>query len=318
MSAAQRLFLVTGLSGSGRTSVLKGLEDMGVEAIDNLPLRLLEPLIDGDDGRGAALAVALDMRTRGFDPLEIGALLERLRARDGLVITLIFLECEDEVLLRRFTETRRRHPMADGRPLGEALAAERRHLATLRERADEVIDTTALTGWDLRQLLMQRFAEAVTEDLMITVESFSFRRGLPRAADLVFDVRFLRNPHYVAELRQHPGSDPKVAAFVRGDDGYMPFMDRLIELVDGLIPRYRAEGKSYLTVAVGCTGGRHRSVCVAGDLTRALTEEGHHVTLRHRDVGDIAHAQPLADRTAPGTVAADGSDASQTKDEDGS
>lgn len=275
------LVLVTGMSGAGRSTALSILEDLGYESIDNLPLDLLRPLIEG--GR-RSLALGIDIRTRGF---AVAPLVEQLdRDLDGtdLRLTLLFVDCDDAVLARRYTETRRRHPLARGRPVTDGIAAERNLLSPLRARADLVIDTSALAPAELRRILAGHFTRRGADEMTVCVTSFAYRNGLPREADLVFDVRFLRNPHYQADLRPLTGRDQAVARFIAADPNLEPFFAKLTALLDGLLPAYRREGKTYLTIAVGCTGGRHRSVVMAERLAEWLTARGESVTLLHRDL----------------------------------
>ena len=283
--------LVTGLSGAGRTSTLKILEDEGFEAVDNLPLSLLPMLLaPGRDGAGsgpsgtARVAVGVDLRTRGFDQRLLLDLLAALRARPDLDLRVVYLDCDDAVLIRRCTETRRRHPLATDRPVADGIRIERDVMMPLREAADVVIDTSALTLAGFRQGLVAALAVDGTRRMTVTVLSFAFRGGLPREADLVFDVRFLENPHYVEELRPRDGRDPAVAAHVERDPDFAPFLGHLKALLEPLLPRYEREGKSYLTIAVGCTGGKHRSVVTAERLAAWLKSLGTPVTLRHRDL----------------------------------
>ncbi|MGF1592361.1 MAG: RNase adapter RapZ [Kiloniellaceae bacterium] len=278
-----RLVLVTGMSGAGRSSALRVLEDEGYEAIDNLPLSLLTAVVN-EVGLKRPIAVGVDIRTRDFAVGPVLEQIDRLAANPRFAITLLFIDCDDEVLGRRFTETRRRHPLAQGRPVADGIAAERRLVAPLRARADLMIDSSHLTPSDLRQQLLGRLGLEGTPGMSIFVTSFSFRQGLPREADLVFDVRFLANPHYDPALKPLSGQDAEVAAYVAGDPGYAPFFDQLTAMLAGLLPRYEREGKSYLTIAVGCTGGRHRSVFVAERLAGWLGAGGRPVHLAHRDI----------------------------------
>ena len=274
--------LVTGLSGAGHTTALKILEDLGYEAVDNLPLTLMDGLAGGKLAR--PLAVGVDSRTRDFSA---EALIERLRLLTGdsaLEVKLLFLDCSDEVLRRRFTETRRRHPLALDRPVADGIRQERELLDPLRERADLVVDSTDLAIGDLKHLLQGHFRIRAASAAAITVMSFSYRHGLPREADLVFDARFLSNPHYRDELRPLSGKDEPVARFIEADPAWNPFFAALGNLLLPLLPRFEREGKSYLTLAVGCTGGRHRSVFTAERLGQWLREQGRHVSLRHRDL----------------------------------
>jgi UPF0042 nucleotide-binding protein len=277
-----RVVLVTGLSGAGRTSCLKALEDLGYEAVDNLPLPLVERLLDPRPQR--PIAIGVDIRTRGFDATTLLDELGRLRARPDFATTVLFLDCDSDVLARRFTETRRRHPLALDRPVGDGINHERQLMAPVRELADDIIDTTALSTADLRRELRNRLALDRQRTVVLTVLSFSYRHGLPREADLVIDARFLDNPHYDPALRPLDGRDPRVGARIQRDVDFRPFFDNLTRLLAPLLPRFYAEGKSYLTVAIGCTGGRHRSVFVAEELARWLGERGHQVSVHHRDV----------------------------------
>lgn len=283
-AAARRIALVTGLSGAGRTTALKVLEDMGYEAIDNLPLTLLDATI-GEGDRNGALAVGIDIRTRNFAVQPFLEHIDRLRTRADFAVTLLFLDCDGEVLGRRFTETRRRHPLALDRPVSDGIAAERRLVAPLRARADLIVDTSSLTLADLGQVLSGHMGLDAAPGMAIFVTSFSYRSGLPREADLVFDTRFLVNPHYQEALRRLDGRDPRVAAYIETDPGFAEFFERLTAMLEPLLPRYEQDGKSYLTIALGCTGGRHRSVAVAEKLAAWLGISGHQVNITHRDLG---------------------------------
>ncbi len=278
------VLLVTGLSGAGRTSALKILEDMGYEAVDNVPMSMLGRLARGE-GEPRPTAIGIDSRTRGFTPAAVLLRLERLKTEDRLDARLIFLACDDEVLRRRFTATRRRHPLALDRPIGDGIRQERAMLSPLRERADLVVDTSELSLGELKQLLHGHYALERSAPSTVAVLSFSYRNGLPREADLVFDARFLDNPHYVEALRPLSGRDEAVARFLEADPAFLPFFERLSGFLLTLMPRFEREGKSYLTVAIGCTGGRHRSVYVAERLAEWLGRQGCQATLRHRDLG---------------------------------
>ena len=276
--------LVTGMSGAGKSTALKMLEDLGYEAIDNLPLRLLRRLLAPEDDRLSALAIDVDIRTRDFDAESFIAEVAPLAAREDLAVDLVFLDCDDGMLRRRFTETRRRHPLARDRPVMDGIAHERRLMLRLRDSADLVIDTSRLAIPEFRRLMTRRFALDAGPEMAVSVTSFSYRRGLPREADLVFDVRFLANPHYVERLRPRSGKDRQVAAYVEKDAAFGPFFESLTGMLRDLLPRYAREGKSYLTIAIGCTGGRHRSVYVAERLARELGSEGRAVSVNHRDL----------------------------------
>ncbi len=284
-----RVLLLTGMSGAGKSTAIKILEDLGYEGVGNIPLSLLAGLFvpaDGGAGRSRhdALAVDIDIRTRDFTAARFLARLEPLLARDDLDVRLIFLDCDDDVLAKRYTETRRRHPLAEDRPLMDGIISERAVIGPLRARAGLVIDTTQSAIPDLRGILTGHFHLDAGPALSITVTSFAFRHGLPREADLVFDVRFLANPHYEEKLRPLTGRDAAVAAYVATDSAFAPFFERLAEMVIELLPYYEREGKTYLTIAVGCTGGRHRSVLVAERLGVLVREAGHRAEVRHRDI----------------------------------
>ncbi len=283
-SDRQPVILVTGLSGAGRSSSLKALEDIGYEAVDNLPIALLPALLAPSAAHRRPLAVGIDVRGRDFAAEPLLAEIDRLKRRNDLAVRLLFLDCDAEVLVRRFTETRRRHPIAVDRPLADGIQKERTLMLPVRERADEVLDTSALVGADLRRVLWSRFQLGADRGVAVTVTSFSFRHGLPREADLVFDVRFLENPHYDPVLKPLDGRDERIADFVGADPDFAPFFASITGMLERLIPRFYREGKSYLTIAFGCTGGRHRSVFLAERLGSWLGGRGQRVEIIHRDV----------------------------------
>lgn len=288
MTSAVRLVVVSGMSGAGKTSALKAIEDLGYEAVDNLPLALLGPLaVLGDktvtSSTPRAIAVGIDARTRDFSSPEILARLGALR-QAGFMARLLFLDADDENLQQRFTATRRRHPLALDRPISDGIAHERNLLRLLKEAADLVVDTSKLSLPDLRRIITGNFALEQSPDIAIAVVSFSYRLGLPREADLVFDARFLRNPFYDTTLRSQTGQESAVADYILADPAYPDFMARTQDLLLSLIPSFKREGKTYLTIAIGCTGGRHRSVCVATELVRVLQIKGYKATLSHRDM----------------------------------
>lgn len=284
----RKVVVVTGMSGAGRSSVLRILEDLGFEAIDNLPVSFLGRLVWGEDAADpvSPLAVGVDIRTRDFHADAFAREIAPLRQRADLDVTVMFLDCDGAVLGRRFTETRRRHPLADDRPVADGIRHERAMLAPVLEAANLVIDTSQLALPDLRRMIEARFHRDTSPRQVVSLVSFAYGKGLPREADLVFDVRFLRNPHYEASLKAGSGRDEGVAAFIEADEEFDRFFKALTALIDGLLPRYREEGKSYLTIAMGCTGGRHRSVFVAERLARHLREAGQHALVRHRDLGE--------------------------------
>ena len=292
--AGRTLVLVTGMSGAGKSTALKILEDLGYEAIDNLPLSLLSELVQarGENGTPGPLALGIDSRTRGFDPGDIERYLGPLLGAEGPgEIALLFLDCGTEVLRRRFSETRRPHPLAHDEPVDEGIERERTLLGWVRERADLTINSSRLSVRDLRSIITARFGPEAGRAPAIFVLSFAYSRGVPPEADFVFDVRFLANPHYEPALRPLTGREPKVARHVRDDPGYGPFFDGLVAMLRPLLPTFERDGRSYLTIALGCTGGRHRSVAVAEHLAEALGGGRWQVTLRHRDL-DTGAAAP--------------------------
>jgi RNase adapter protein RapZ len=297
-SRPSKVVLVTGMSGAGRSTALKALEDLSYEAIDNLPLSLLGGLVRLREGPWRPLAVGLDVRTRDFGIEPFLSAVERLAGDPGVELGILFLECEDETLRRRFTETRRRHPLATDRPVLDGIRHERRLLAPLRSRADVVLDTSELTAADLKRLLAGHYRLDAPPGPVVLVTSFSYRMGLPREADLVFDTRFLANPHYETNLRPLDGRHADVGAYIEADPDFSGFMASLETMLLPLIPRFTREGKSYLTIAIGCTGGRHRSVFTAERLARRLRAEGIQVNVAHRDLGQGELAQPAATETA--------------------
>lgn len=287
--AAPPMLIVTGMSGAGKSTALKALEDLNYEAVDNLPLGLVETLLgSAEGGTSRPLAFGIDIRTRAFDA---EALVERLRVlrAEGLDIRLIYLDCTDDELVKRFSETRRRHPLALDRPAGDGVARERELTQPLKRWADLVIDTTDLSVTDLRRRIAERLGASGAHPLTITLQSFGFANGLPRSADLVFDMRFLANPHWDVALRPLTGEDPRVAAFVAADPAYQPAIDRIADLLLTLLPGYGREGKAYLTIAIGCTGGRHRSVAMSRELAARLSAAGYAPQLVHRDVASTGN-----------------------------
>ncbi len=279
--------LVTGMSGAGRSTALKILEDIGYESFDNLPASLIPALIEDVGAEGPAIAVGADARTRGFAAEMMLDTLCGVVLRHGRELCVLFIDCDDERLERRYTETRRPHPLAGDRPIMDGIRRERQMLSALRDRADLVIDTSALNAIGLKRLLTGHFA-LDTRGLRVFVTSFAYRLGLPREADLVFDVRFLENPHYIDALRGLTGCDPAVAAHIETDADFPRFFDGLWRLLQPLLPRYETSGKTYLTIAVGCTGGRHRSVYVAERLAVQLRDAGWRTELAHRDLPPCA------------------------------
>lgn len=286
----QRVLLVTGLLGAGKTTALRVLEDLGWEAIDNFPIRLLERLIDSPSADAefpAPLAIGFDSRTRGFDPRRVISLVKRLTQRSDLQLTTLFLDCSSAELERRYNETRRRHPLAGDMPVATGIAAERELMEPLRRWADVVVSTTDFAVNQLQQAIREQFAAEPGAGMTVTIVSFGFSRGMP-VADLVFDMRFLDNPHWEPELRELTGQDAPVGEHIRRDSGYREAFERIRDLLLFLLPRYEAQGKAYVTIAFGCTGGRHRSVYVTEEIAAALREAGFSPTLLHRNLGSRA------------------------------
>jgi RNase adapter protein RapZ len=287
-----RILLVTGMSGAGKSTALKTLEDIGWEVVDNLPFSLLERLLATQQPEGAAasrpLAVGIDSRTRGFEAQSIIDKIKRRREKRGEVIEMLFLDCGGAELERRYSETRRRHPLAPDRAAADGIARERELIAPLRRWADHVIDTTTSTSNDLRLDLRSRFEFESGGEPVLSIMSFGFSRGLPRNADLVFDMRFLRNPYWDDQLRPLNGRDEDVGLYIRADPAYWDAVSRIEDLLLVLLPRYRAEGKAYVTIAFGCTGGRHRSVHVTERVAKRLRDAGFSPTVAHRDLAQAA------------------------------
>jgi UPF0042 nucleotide-binding protein len=298
----QRILFVTGLLGAGKTTALRVLEDLGWEAIDNFPIRLLERLIDSSDPQPAELrppiAIGFDTRTRGFNPHDVIERVEKLGRRSDLDITTLFLDCSGRELERRYNETRRPHPLAADMPATSGIAAERELLEPLRRWADSVIDTTSFSAHELQQVIRERFAPAAGHTMTVTVSSFGFSRGMPPVADLVFDMRFLANPHWIDALRPLTGQDAAVGEYIQQDPAFPEAYERIRDLILYLLPRYEAQGKAYVHIAFGCTGGRHRSVFVAEQIAAALRNAGFSPTLLHRNLGSRA-ADLLEGGTAP-------------------
>lgn len=303
----KRVVVVTGLSGAGKASILRALEDIGYNAVDNPPLTLLETLIARAD---QPTAIGLDTRSSGFNADLVRAAVLRLKSTPGVRAELVYAWAEETALLRRYTETRRRHPMSPQGRVIDGIKAEQESTAPLRLDADLVIDTSELPLPDLRRRIEQRYRPGLAEDgdvpgLAISLISFAFPAGLPREADMVFDARFLRNPHYNPILQPRTGLDPEVAAYVEADPDFDRFFRSVVSLLTLMIPRFVQEGKKYATIAIGCTGGRHRSVHIAERLGRELQAnrnlgmETLQVTVSHRE---LERAPPL--RPPPSAVEA--------------
>lgn len=277
------IILVTGPSGAGRSTAVRALEDIGYEVIDNLPLSLLPRLLDGPHA-GRPLALGVDIRNRDFGPGVLIDLLEDLKARRDVDAQMMYLDASEDVLVQRYSETRRRHPLSpDAQPI-TGIANEIAMLRPLQDRADVLINTSGLSPHALRAEIERLFGQNDGSFMGVTVQSFSYKRGLPRGLDMVFDCRFLRNPHWEPSLRSKDGRDADVVSFVADDPGFAEFFDKVHDLVTFLLPAYKAEGKSHLSIGFGCTGGQHRSVAVTEKLASALEMAGWPVSIRHREL----------------------------------
>ncbi len=276
-----RPVIVTGLSGAGISSVLKAMEDLKFEVFDNFPLVLIPQLfVDESDAEKTenGIAIGLDTRTRGFSTQ---AVFDMVQAINGI---LVFITCDDDVLFKRFSETRRRHPMASEKSLSHGIKAERALLQSLYQKADVLIDSSSTSVHDIRHVLEANFALRPEDQLAVSLISFGFRNGVPREANIVMDVRFLKNPHWDSALKSKTGLDSEVGDYIRQDSDFEGFLDNFKGLVKPLVPRYAEEGKSYLSIAIGCTGGRHRSVYTVETLKEWFEAQGVNVFVDHRDL----------------------------------
>lgn len=280
----QPLIIITGLSGAGISSTMAVLEDLGFAAYDNFPLSLLQQLLQQESVAVRPVAVSFDTRAQNFDPSSLMKAITVLKHAGDWNIKTLFLSADDTILLKRFSETRRTHPMARDRAIADGIAAEKSLLYTLKHEAGHVVDTSDYSIHDLRRFI-EGFASGMVQGcLNVSVMSFSYRHGLPREADLVFDVRFLRNPNWDKDLKEKTGLTTDVQNYVRADESYTTFIGNIKSMLDLLLPRYQSEGKSYLTIAFGCTGGKHRSVTVTEDISEYVTALSFRVNKHHREI----------------------------------
>ena len=282
-ATTQDVAIVTGPSGAGRSTAINMFEDLGFEAIDNLPLALLDRLLS-DQALDRPLAIGVDARTRDFSAQALLDTIARLTDIQHFNVSLVYVDCDTDTLLRRFSETRRRHPLAPHETVLVGIERERAILEPLPPRADVLVDTSRMSPHELRAEIGRWFGRETGGELAISVQSFSFKRGTPRSADMVLDCRFLRNPHWTPELRPLTGQDAEVARHVAADPLYQPFFEQTSGIIEMLLPAYKAEGKAYFTLALGCTGGKHRSVFMAETLANRLAEKGWQVSIRHREL----------------------------------
>ena len=294
-TSRQPILLVTGMSGAGKSTALQVLEDLGWEAIDNFPLRLLPSLVDSETDGNAPIAIGFDSRTRGFQPADIIAQCQELADRDDVELTTLFIDCSSSELQRRYNETRRRHPMARERPVAGGIKAERELLEPLRSWAEVLIDTSEFGANQLGQVIREHFGKSGAREMTITISSFGFARGMPPLADLMFDMRFLDNPHWQPDLRDLTGQNEAVAKHIEADPAFEPAFARIADTLLELLPRYAAQNRSYLNIAFGCTGGRHRSVYSAERAAQVLREAGFSPTVLHRNL-ESRPADPLERR----------------------
>lgn len=281
--ATQEIIIVSGPAGAGRTTAIKAIEDFGVEVIDNLPLDLISRILNGPP-TGETLAIGVDSRTRGFSIDALLEIIDNIDRNPSYTSTFLYLDCSADTLLRRYSETRRRHPASpDGSPIS-GIAQEITTLSQLRDHADILVDTSDLSPHQLRAELAHWFDKRGGAPLSISVQSFSYKRGTPRGVDMMLDCRFLRNPHWEHSLRALTGLAPEVANYVQADPLFSPFFENLVDMLALLLPAYQAEGKAYFSIGLGCTGGQHRSVFVAESLAGVLAKSGWNVSTRHKEM----------------------------------
>ena len=278
-----QIVLVTGPSGAGKSTAIHAMEDLGIEVIDNLPLSLVPRLLDGPP-LGRRIALVLDVRNRDFNTTSLIELIDTLTRDPAVSLEVLYLDCAAGELIRRYSETRRRHPLAPSETPDLGIEREIDLLVPIRARADHLIETSDMSPHDLKAEIAQWFDQSKTAALAVSVQSFSYKRGVPRGVDMIFDCRFLRNPHWDASLRSKDGRDDAVLAHIAQDPRFAPFYEKLLDLITLLLPAHRDEGKAHLTIGFGCTGGQHRSVAVAELLAKDLAKAGWPVSKRHREL----------------------------------
>jgi len=284
---SRRVVIVTGMSGAGKTVALHALEDIGFEAVDNIPITLIDLLLNDprdEEANFSPIAIGVDTRSRAFTPNVLCDIIDGLRQQPQIDLSVLFFDCDETILVNRFSETRRVHHLAPGRPVRDGIAMERDLLKSIRERADSLVDTSNITSATARKRLQDKFRVGADGGMLVTVMSFGFSKGVPRDIDLIFDVRFLRNPHYEPTLRDLTGQNEKVATYIMADENFIIFRRKVMDMLDFLIPLYEAEGKHYLTIGFGCTGGKHRSVMTTEWVGKKLQQSGHLINITHRDM----------------------------------
>ena len=287
-TSVKEILLLTGTSGAGKSTALKTLEDLGFTVIDNMPLRLVPALLADRENLPERLALDVDVRTHDIGS-HFGPALNAIRKAAGVRTHVLFMDAEDDVLLRRYKETRRRHPLHDGRPVLEVVALEKQILAPVKEAADTILDTSTFKPTDLRRYLESQFAPAdKKQEMAVFLMSFGFKHGLPKEADVVFDMRFLRNPHYEPDLKPKTGKEEVIKSYIRADENLAPTIENITTLLRHQLPLFAREGKSYLTIAFGCTGGRHRSVMMTEEMTTLLADMPYPIKTHHRDIDNAA------------------------------
>ena len=279
----KEVFIISGISGAGKSTALNFLEDLDFEIVDNLPLNLLIPTIHESDNK-YSLAFGIDIRTRDFNLKNFSEKLNSLLSEDNLKIKIIFLECNNFTLIRRYKETRRPHPLGKEKTLNELISKEREVLNPIKEKSDIILDTSNLIPYDLKSILLREIENTIDISMKISLFSFGYKTRIPEESDLVIDVRFLKNPFYIHDLKSLSGLDNKVKEYIKSDPFYPTFIKNMKSFLTLLIPKYEQEGKNYLTISFGCTGGQHRSVCVVEEIGKWLNEETIKFNINHRDL----------------------------------